>query len=77
MSTAEEEAQEKQQIILQAMANEYQTHLEESMGKLHNQFIAFISSSALPIPQVLLVLKMVEKETIDLAFQKFLGKEEE
>jgi len=51
----------------------YEDHLNDSMALLHNRFVAFIAESRLPIPQVLLVLKMLEAETIDQAKKKYLG----
>jgi hypothetical protein len=51
----------------------YEDHLNTSMGHLHNRFVGFIAESRLPIPQVLLVLKMLVDETIDQAKKKYLG----
>lgn len=51
----------------------YEDHLNESMAHLHNRFVAFIAESRLPIPQVLLVLKILEAETIEQAKKKYLG----
>lgn len=55
------------------MSESYEIKLEKDMEHLHNQFVAFISSSKLPLPQTLLVLQMLVKETIDQAYEKYLG----
>ena len=68
-----EAALEKQQTILNAMHELYLKTLEESMGQLHNQFVAFISESKLPLPQVTLVLQMLLKEATEQAFKKYMG----
>lgn len=51
----------------------YEEHLTDEMGKLHNQFVAFVSESRLPLPQVLIVLEMLKAETIEIARQKYMG----
>jgi hypothetical protein len=51
----------------------YEKHLEDSMAHLHNQFVAFVSESRLPLPQVLLVLEMLVIQTIEQARKKYLG----
>ena len=73
MNKLETKASEKQAAIMEAMADEYSVRLNESMGKLHNQFVAFIGSAQLPLPHVLLVLEMLIKETTDQAFTQYLG----
>ena len=66
-------ANAQQEELLNALRIDYQSQLDESMGQLHNQFVTYISSSRIPLPQVLIVLEMLVKETIDQAFQKYLG----
>jgi len=51
----------------------YETYLEDEMGKLHNQFVAFISESRVPLPRVLIVLEILKAETIEIARQKYMG----
>lgn len=58
---------------LEAVRSLYESYLDDAMGNLHNQFVAFISESKLPLPQVLLVLKILEAETIEIARQKYTG----
>lgn len=53
----------------------YEDHLVDSMGMLHNRFVAFVAESRLPLPQVLLVLEMLVSETIEQARKKYVGEE--
>jgi len=64
---------EKQAAIMEAMADEYSSQLDASMGLLHNQFVAFIASAGIPLPNVMLVLEMLKKEIVDQASTKYLG----
>jgi hypothetical protein len=59
--------------LLRALGESYQDQLEEQMGQLHNQFVAFIAAAKLPLPQVLLVLEILVAETIAQAKSKYLG----
>lgn len=58
---------------LEAVRGLYESYLDDEMGNLHNQFVAFISESKLPLPQVLIVLKILEAETIEIARHKYMG----
>ena len=71
-AVTEKEATEQQAIALRMMSESYETKLEQDMGQLHNQFVAFIASAKLPLPQVLLVLQILIKETVDQAYGKYL-----
>ncbi len=51
----------------------YEAYLEDQMGHLHNRFVAFIAEARLPLPQVMLVLKVLEAETMEQAAKKYLG----
>jgi len=66
-------AQARRDATLKMLNESYAAQLDESMGKLHNQFVAFISAAGLPLPQTLLVLEMLVKETIDQAHHKYIG----
>ena len=65
--------QEQQDAAVLKLARIYEDNLETMMARLHNQFVAFISESRLPLPQVLLVLQMLVAETVKQANRKFLG----
>jgi len=69
----EKQAIEKQQLMMQVLSDAYSAKLDSDMEKLHNQFVAFISAAKLPLPQTLLVLQILVKETIDEAYKKYLG----
>jgi hypothetical protein len=64
---------EKQQALLEQLSEVYSAKLDDEMGKLHNQFVAFISASKLHLPQVALVLEILLKETVDEAMRKYMG----
>ncbi len=53
----------------------YSNLVDEDMGKLHNVFVNFIQEAGLPLPQTLLVLQMLIRETMDQAVAKYLGRE--
>ena len=63
----------KRKEIIEAVGEAYQISLNDKMGNLHNQFVAFISSANIPLPHVLIVLEIIKKETIDLAIKKYIG----
>jgi hypothetical protein len=65
-------AEERQREALRLFAGEYELALSDRMGSLHNQFVAFISASQIPLPQVLVVLEMLRLETLDQARQMYL-----
>ena len=69
----EQLAKEKQEALLRALNESYIAKLDETMGKLHNQFVSFISASKLPLPQVFLVLEILKVETVNQAFSKYIG----
>jgi hypothetical protein len=66
-------ATEKQQAVIEKLREEYLSRLDDNMGQLHNQFVAYISASALPLPQVALVLEILLKETVDEAVRRYMG----
>ena len=66
------QAGERQREILQQLGKGYEAHLETEMGRLHEQFVVFISTSGLPLPQVLLVLQILVHETVEQAAEKYL-----
>jgi hypothetical protein len=63
----------KQEALAAALGEAYADKLDEEMGKLHNQFVAFISASQLPLPQVSLVLMMVMSEVVEQARKRYMG----
>jgi hypothetical protein len=69
----EEKDQDQRGVALRMIQESYVAKLDEDMGKLHNQFVAFISSAGIPMPHVLLVLQILIKETTDQAYEKYLG----
>lgn len=51
----------------------YENHLDDTMGHLNNRIVAYIAESRLPLPQALLVIRMVEAQLIRQAEKKYLG----
>ena len=51
----------------------YRQQLNDEMGNLHNRFVAFISESKLPLPQVFVVLDILKDECVELARKQYLG----
>jgi hypothetical protein len=68
----QEEIQKQRDSLYQELGKAYQAKLDNDMEKLHNQFVAFISVSHLPMTEVLLVLEILIKETIDQAIKKYM-----
>lgn len=64
---------EKTAALTHALRAEYEAGLSDEMGKLHNQFVAFIAGAQIPLPQVLLVLELLKRETLDQAYRDYLG----
>lgn len=54
------------------MRTEYENSLSDEMSQLHNQFIAFIVATQVPLPHVLMVLEMLKAETLDQARKDYL-----
>ena len=50
---------------------EYAKQLDDCMADLHNRLAAFIAETKIPLPMILLVLKMLEKEVVDQAFKQY------
>lgn len=81
MDTAEEErrvegitkAVEQQQALTAALREGYEENLVDEMGKLYNQFVGFIATARLPLPQVLLVLEMLKQDVIEQAAMRYKG----
>ncbi len=63
----------KKDVEIDRLRQLYDQYLTDEMGNLHNRFVAYISESRLPLPQVLLVLEMLKAKTIDIAKKKYLG----
>lgn len=69
----QKEIQKQREALYAELSKAYQAKLDSDMEKLHNQFVAFISASSLPMTEVLLVLEILVKETVDQAIKKYLG----
>lgn len=64
---------EEQKALMQALRTENDAALVDEMGQLHNQFVSFISAAQLPLTHVSVVLAMLQRETLDQAFKRYLG----
>jgi hypothetical protein len=59
--------------MMQHLSEAYSAKLDEDMGQLHNQFVSFIATAGIPLPQVLLVLELLVAETVQQARVRYLG----
>ena len=69
----EGQAVERQTAIIAGLRADYEAGLTAEMGRLYNQFVVFIASAQLSLPQVALVLDMVKAETIAQAHATYKG----
>ena len=70
----QEELQDRQvpPEIVKLIIENYNTAIDQQMEYLHNQFVVYISESKLPIMQVIMVLQILLKESVDMATQKYV-----
>lgn len=61
----------EQRLALEKRYNEYIT---DQAGTLHNQIVAFVSESKIPLVQVMLVLEMLLEECKKGCYEKYIGK---
>ena len=61
---------EKQRLELEKRYNQY---INDQAGNLHNQFVAFISESKIPLSLVLLVLTVLLEEIKEQIKKQYLG----
>ena len=58
--------------IIKLIIENYNTAIDQQMEHLHNQFVVYISESKLPVMQVIMVLQILLKESVDMAMQKYV-----
>ena len=58
--------------VLDKIVEEYEDQNTDKMGHLHNRFVAFISESKIPLPNVIMVLTMLLKEATEMAEKKYI-----
>ena len=63
----------KAEALLKQFEQDFDKTLTDRMGHLHNQFVAFISESRLPITHVITVLNILLYEANEQAKQKYIG----
>lgn len=73
MSDKIKDALSAQAELVASLRREVEIEITDEMGELHNNFVAIISASKIPLPHVSLVLDMLKRETIEQAFKKYLG----
>ncbi len=69
----EQDAIDQQNAVMALLREEYENNLSTEMGKLHNQFVAFIETAQIPLTHVLLVLDLLRQETLEQAHKTYLG----
>ena len=74
VASQQEELQERQlpPEIIKLIIENYNTAIDQQMEYLHNQFVVYISESKLPIMQVIMVLQILLKESVEMAIQKYV-----
>ncbi len=50
----------------------YGQHLTDSMGRLHNRMVAYISEARIPLPHVVMVLDLLKDEAVELARREYM-----
>ena len=64
---------ENQAMVVAHLRAEYEANIADEMGQLYNQFISFIAATKVPLPNVLVVLEILKRNTVDQAIQMYLG----
>lgn len=64
--------QELKGAALRRLEKIYGQHLTDSMGRLHNQMVAYISEARIPLPHLVMVLELLLNEAIELARQEYM-----
>lgn len=59
--------------LVGAIVARYDEQKEDRMGNLHNQLVAFLSASQLPLVEMLMAIEIVKLELVEQARQKYLG----
>lgn len=64
---------DSQAMVVAQLRAEYEASISSEMGQLYNQFIAFIAATKVPLPNVLVVLEILKRNTIEQAVTMYLG----
>lgn len=64
--------QELKGAALRRLEKIYGQHLTDSMGRLHNQMVAYISEARIPLPHLVMVLELLLNEAVQLARQEYI-----
>lgn len=64
--------QELKGAALRRLEKIYGQHLTDSMGRLHNQMVAYISEAQIPLPHLILVLELLRDEAVELARREYM-----
>lgn len=70
---AEQESAE-QESALDALKAAYDQRTKDTIEVLHNNIVNAINESKLPIAHIITTLALVQRETLDMAMERFAGK---
>lgn len=59
--------------IIEKIILDHENAIEDRMGHLYNRFVGYIAEAKLPIPQVITVLSMLQKDALGIADKKYKG----
>ena len=60
--------------LVKMICEVHENKIEEDSAHLYNKFLGFISESELPLPQIVMILHILIDDAIDLAKEKYIGK---
>ena len=60
-------------MVVAKLRAEYEANIADEMGQLYNQFVSFIAVAKVPLPNVLVVLELLKRNTIDQAVTVYIG----
>lgn len=60
------------QEIIDKIISSHESQVDDTMGHLHNRFVAYIAESKVPLPQVVVVLQILLDEALEIAKQRYL-----
>ena len=68
-----QDAMANQALVVAQLRAEYESNISDEMAQLYNQFVAFISATKVPLPNVLVVLEILRRQTVNQAVSTYLG----
>jgi hypothetical protein len=60
------------QEIIDKIISSHESQVDDTMGNLHNRFVAYISEARVPLPMVITVLEILLDEALEMAKLRYL-----